>query len=256
MSMYTDLIDNLEILKLDNIKNMLPGYLDEMKDKNISFTEMLYDLTKEEIKYQTERAAKVNIKVSAFPFEKTLDNFDFSYQPSVDKTELYDLETLRFMEKSENIIFVGTSGVGKTHLAVGIGMAAAKRRISTYYITFNDLINQLVQANSENRADIKIKYFCKYKLLIIDEIGYLPITKEGAYLFFQLINKRYEKKSTILTTNQVFSKRSDIFGDSVVTAAIIDRLVHHSHIIKIKGQSYRIKDRNVEMQRNIEKEGV
>ena len=97
-------------------------------------------------------------------------------------------------------------------------MAAAKRRISTYYITFNDLINQLLKANSENRADIKIKYFCKYKLLIIDEIGYLPITKEGAYLFFQLINKRYEKKSTILTTNQVFSKWPDIFGDSVVNS--------------------------------------
>ena len=120
MSIYTDLIDNLEILKLDNIKNMLHGYLDEMKDKNISFTEMLYDLTREEIKYQTERAAKVNIKISAFPFEKTLDDFNFNYQPSIDKSELYDLETLRFMEKNENIIFVGTSGVGKTHLAVGI----------------------------------------------------------------------------------------------------------------------------------------
>ena len=243
MSMYTDLIDNLEILKLDNIKNMLPGYLDEMKDKNISFTEMLYDLTKEEIKYQTERAAKVNIKVSAFPFEKTLDDFDFSYQPSVDKTELYDLETLRFMEKSENIIFVGTSGVGKTHLAVGIGMAAAKRRISTYYITFNDLINQLVQANSENRADIKIKYFCKYKLLIIDEIGYLPITKEGAYLFFQLINKRYEKHSTIITTNKPFGKWHEIFGDVTLANAILDRLLHHSHIININGNSYRLKDK-------------
>ena len=99
MSMYTDLIDNLEILKLDNIKNILPRYLDEMKDKNISFTEMLYDLTREEIKYQTERAAKVNIKVSAFPFEKTLDDFDFSYKPNIDRAELYDLETLRFMEK-------------------------------------------------------------------------------------------------------------------------------------------------------------
>ena len=99
MSMYTDLIDNLEILKVDNIKNILPRYLDEMKDKNISFTEMLYDLTREEIKYQTERAAKVNIKVSAFPFEKTLDDFDFSYQPNIDRAELYDLETLRFMEK-------------------------------------------------------------------------------------------------------------------------------------------------------------
>ena len=254
MSIYTDVIDNLEVLKLDKIKNMLPEYLDEMKNKNISFTEMLYDLTKEEIKYQTERAAKVNITVSAFPFEKTINDFDFSYQPSIDRNEILDLETLRFMENNENIIFMGTSGVGKTHLAVGIGMAAARKRISTYYITFNDLINQLIKANSENRADIKIKYFCKYKLLIIDEIGYLPITKEGAYLFFQLINKRYEKKSTILTTNQVFSKWPELFGDSVVTNAIIDRLVHHAHIIKVKGQSYRIKDKKAEIQNNVGKD--
>ncbi len=254
MSIYTDVIDNLEVLKLDKIKNMLPEYLDEMKNKNISFTEMLYDLTKEEIKYQTERAAKVNITVSAFPFEKTINDFDFSYQPSIDRNEILDLETLRFMENNENIIFMGTSGVGKTHLAVGIGMAAARKRISTYYITFNDLINQLIKANSENRADIKIKYFCKYKLLIIDEIGYLPITKEGAYLFFQLINKRYEKKSTILTTNQVFSKWPEVFGDSVVTNAIIDRLVHHAHIIKVKGQSYRIKDKKAEIQNNVGKD--
>lgn len=254
MSIYTDVIDNLEVLKLDKIKNMLPEYLDEMKNKNISFTEMLYDLTKEEIKYQTERAAKVNITVSAFPFEKTINDFDFSYQPSIDRNEILDLETLRFMENNENIIFMGTSGVGKTHLAVGIGMAAARKRISTYYITFNDLINQLIKANSENRADIKIKYFCKYKLLIIDEIGYLPITKEGAYLFFQLINKRYEKKSTILTTNQMFSKWPEVFGDSVVTNAIIDRLVHHAHIIKVKGQSYRIKDKKAEIQNNVGKD--
>ena len=254
MSIYTDVIDNLEVLKLDKIKNMLPEYLDEMKNKNISFTEMLYDLTKEEIKYQTERAAKVNITVSAFPFEKTINDFDFSYQPSIDRNEILDLETLRFMENNENIIFMGTSGVGKTHLAVSIGIAAAKKRISTYYITFNDLINQLIKANSENRADIKIKYFCKYKLLIIDEIGYLPITKEGAYLFFQLINKRYEKKSTILTTNQVFSKWPEVFGDSVVTNAIIDRLVHHAHIIKVKGQSYRIKDKKAEIQNNVGKD--
>ena len=254
MSIYTDVIDNLEVLKLDKIKNMLPEYLDEMKNKNISFTEMLYDLTKEEIKYQTERAAKDNITVSAFPFEKTINDFDFSYQPSIDRNEILDLETLRFMENNENIIFMGTSGVGKTHLAIGIGMAAARKRISTYYITFNDLINQLIKANSENRADIKIKYFCKYKLLIIDEIGHLPITKEGAYLFFQLINKRYEKKSTILTTNQVFSKWPEVFGDSVVTNAIIDRLVHHAHIIKVKGQSYRIKDKKAEIQNNVGKD--
>ena len=112
MSIYTDLIDNLEVLKLDKMKAMLPEYLDEMKDKNISFTEMMYDLTKEEIKYQTERAAKVNITVSAFPFEKTLNDFDFSYQPSVDKNEMLDLETLRFMDKNENVIQCGFGGYG------------------------------------------------------------------------------------------------------------------------------------------------
>ena len=248
MSMYTDLIDNLEILKLDNIKNMLPGYLDEMKDKNISFTEMLYDLTKEEIKYQTERAAKVNIKVSAFPFEKTLDDFDFSYQPSVDKTELYDLETLRFMEKSENIIFVGTSGVGKTHLAISLGIAAAKKRYLTYFISCHDLIMQLKKAHNENRLDQRLKQFCKYRLLIIDEIGYLPVDRDGANLFFQLIAKRYEENSTIITTNQPFSKWGEVFSDNTLANAILDRLLHHSNVIKITGQSYRLKDKLEEIE--------
>ena len=254
MSSYIQLINNLEQLKLSKIKEYLPNYLDDNIKNNMSIVDILKELTEKEIEFREERAAQINITISNFPYHKTINDFDFSYQPSIDRNEILDLETLRFMENNENIIFMGTSGVGKTHLAVGIGMAAARKRISTYYITFNDLINQLIKANSENRADIKIKYFCKYKLLIIDEIGYLPITKEGAYLFFQLINKRYEKKSTILTTNQVFSKWPEIFGDSVVTAAIVDRLVHHSHIIKINGKSYRIKNRNVEINKNEEKE--
>lgn len=133
---------------------------------------------------------------------------------------------------------MGSPGVGKTHLATSLGIEAAKKRNSVYFISCNDLINNL----SNDRLESKIKFYCKYKLLIIDEIGYLPITKEEANMFFQLIAKRYENKSTIITTNQPFSKWGEVFGDTTIAAAIVDRLVHHSVIINIKGKSYRIKE--------------
>ena len=143
----------------------------------------------------------------------------------------------------ENILFVGSSGVGKTHLATSIGIECAKHRYSTYFISFQDLISQLKKALSENRLDIRLRHFCKYKILIIDEIGYLPIDIDAANLFFQLISKRYEKHCTIITTNTNFSKWSDIFGNSVIANAILDRLLHHSHIISVKGPSYRTKSK-------------
>ena len=180
--------------------------------------------------------------VSGFPFVKTLDDFDFDYQPSVNKRQLYDLQQLRFMDKAENILFYGSSGVGKTHLAIALGVAAARKRNLTYFISCHDLIQQLNKAHSENRLETKLKHFAKHKLLIIDEIGYLPVDKQGANLFFQLIARRYEKNSTIITTNQPFSKWADVFSDAVLASAILDRLLHHSHILKITGPSYRLKD--------------
>ena len=199
-------------------------------------------LTDKEIEFRNERASKVQVAVSGFPFVKTLDDFDFDYQPSVNKRQLYDLQQLRFMDKAENILFYGSSGVGKTHLAIALGVAAARKRNLTYFITCHDLIQQLNKAHSENRLETKLKHFAKHKLLIIDEIGYLPVDKQGANLFFQLIAKRYEKNSTIITTNQPFSKWSDVFSDAVLASAILDRLLHHSHILKITGPSYRLKD--------------
>ena len=180
--------------------------------------------------------------VSGFPFVKTLDDFDFDYQPSVNKRQLYDLQQLRFMDKAENLLFYGSSGVGKTHLAIALGVAAARKRNLTYFISCHDLIQQLNKAHSENRLETKLKHFAKHKLLIIDEIGYLPVDKQGANLFFQLIARRYEKNSTIITTNQPFSKWADVFSDAVLASAILDRLLHHSHILKITGPSYRLKD--------------
>ena len=193
--MNTKLMNNLEELNLEKIYTYLPNYLDSISGKEINLSDALLHLTDKEIEFRNERASKVQVAVSGFPFVKTLDDFDFDYQPSVNKRQLYDLQQLRFMDKAENILFYGSSGVGKTHLAIALGVAAARKRNLTYFITCHDLIQQLNKAHSENRLETKLKHFAKHKLLIIDEIGYLPVDKQGANLFFQLIAKRYEKNS-------------------------------------------------------------
>ena len=245
---YNKLINNLEILKLEKMQNYLPNYLDSIKEQDISIVDVLYKLTEEEIKYRDERASRIQVTVAGFPFEKEMKDFDFTYQPGINKKQLLELESLRFMENKENILFVGSSGVGKTHLAVSIGIAAAKRRYMTYFISCHDLIMQLKKAHSENRLEQRLKQFCKYKLLIIDEIGYLPVDRDGANLFFQLIAKRYEETSTIITTNQPFSKWGEVFSDNTLANAILDRLLHHSSVIKITGPSYRLKGKLEEIE--------
>lgn len=245
---YNKLINDLEVLKLDKMVSFLPNYLDSIKNKDISIVDVLYRLTEEEIKYRDERASKIQVAVSGFPFEKEIKDFDFSYQPGINKKQILDLESLRFMENKENVLFVGSSGVGKTHLAVSLGIAAAKKRYLTYFISCHDLIMQLKKAHNENRLEQRLKQFCKYRLLIIDEIGYLPVDRDGANLFFQLIAKRYEQNSTIITTNQPFSKWGELFSDSTLANAILDRLLHHSSVIKITGPSYRLKDKIEEIE--------
>ena len=243
MNEYSKLLNNLEVLKLEKIRSYLPNYLDEIIKKKIPFQTALLELTNKEITYRNERASRIQVTVSAFPYEKEIEDFDFDYQPSIDRNEIEDLNTLRFLEKHENILFVGTSGVGKTHLAVALGITAAKKRYSVYFISCHDLITQLNKAHYENKLEARIKHYCRYELLIIDEIGYLPVDKQGANLLFQLIAKRYEKRSTIITTNMVFSKWGEVFSDNTLANAILDRLLHHSHVINITGNSYRTKDK-------------
>lgn len=241
MSNYQELLTNLETLKLSKTREYLPNYLDSSVHEQKTLVESLYELTQKELEFRKQRAAQINIRTSNFPYEKTIKDFDFDYQPSVNKKQMQDLCSLRFLESHENILFVGSSGVGKTHLATSIGMAASSNRISSYFITANELIGKLLKAHQEGRHEYVLKQYLKYKLLIIDEIGYLPIDALGANLFFQLIAKRYEKRSTIITTNIPLSKWGQTFSDSTIASAILDRLVHHSHIIKITGPSYRLK---------------
>ena len=231
-SIYNQLTANLELLKLSQMKLHLDEIRDFVTNNSLSFTEGLLKLSNYEVDFKEQSASRSMIKAAAFSFVKQ----------SVNEQEMRELTNLGFLEKNENIVFLGPSGVGKTHLATSIGIAAAKKHVSTYFIKCNDLLQQLKRAQLENRLDARLKHFSKYRLLIIDEIGYLPINKEDSNLFFQLTDMRYEKKSTILTTNMNFNEWDGVFYDAVVANAIMDRILHHAHVIPISGKSYRLKD--------------
>ena len=237
-SQYLRLQENLLYLNLKQIHL----HLDNVLDSNLSLLEGLLKLTDYETEIKRENVRNAMVKVAHFPHYKTLKEFDFDFQPNINQNQLMNLSGLGFIEKKENILFLGNSGVGKTHLATAIGIEAAKARYSTYFIKCHELLTNLRQAQHENRLESRLKYYARCRLLIIDELGYLPLHKGDERLLFQLIDSRYENKSTIITTNLPFDKWNEIFNDSFITNAILDRLLHHSHVIQIMGESYRLKD--------------
>ena len=242
MTEHEKLLENLEYLKMKEMGLHLDETIDFINKNNLSFTEGLIKLTNYEIDHKETSMIKAMVKVGAFPHQKELKDFDFEFQEAINKDEILEFTSHRFIHQNENIVFIGSSGVGKTHLSTAIGISAAKKRISTYFIKCHDLIAQLKKAKLENRLEDRLRHFTKYKLLIIDELGYLPIEKEDSKLFFQLIDKRYEKRSTIITTNINFSSWDNIFMNPMIANAILDRVLHHAHVIQITGKSYRLKN--------------
>lgn len=239
---YNELNTTLEILGLNKIKEELSKNLDKNIFDNSQLIPFLNYMFKQEKEFRDNRAKEININVSNFPYKKCIEDFDFDFQPGLSKSKIMDLMTLRFISNHENIIFQGLPGTGKTMLSTCIGIEAASNRISTYFVSCSKLLNELNKAYRENRLDKRLKQFNKYKLLIIDELGFLPISKEDANLLFQLVALRYESKSTIITTNIEFSKWGETLHDPLIATAILDRLLHHCSVINIDGPSYRTKD--------------
>ena len=249
---YERLRENLERLKMKNTLEILDNYLERAIRENTNVVEILDYIFSEEAKNRTRRAVEKQIQMSGFPMKKGFDEFDFKFQPSIDERQIEELRSMRFIENAENIVFLGPPGVGKTHLATSLGMETAGHRFSTYYINCHNLIEQMKKAHFENRLPDKLKALARYKLLIIDEIGYLPMDIQGANLFFQLIARRYERVSTIFTSNKTFSQWNDIFADVTIASAILDRVLHHCTVIHIKGDSYRLKERKELMKQKVQ----
>jgi len=194
-----------------------------------------------QISLRNNRRLVAAMRSSRLPAIKTLIDFDFSFQPSLKREQIDSLHTLGFLERRENVVLLGPPGVGKTHLAISLAIAAAQSGRRVYYGTLADLITSLEEAQQAGRLTQRLKTLIFPSLLVVDEIGYLPISRTGAMLFFQLMSRRYETAATILTSNKNFDEWGEIFGDEVMAGALIDRLVHHCHIVNIRGNSYRMR---------------
>lgn len=243
MTMINEVLDKLSYLKLKSAHS----YLKELHiNDSITATELrgLDKVLKKEVEAKEANNKLYNVKVAAFPFVKTVDDYDFSFQPSIKEETIRGIIASDFYENATNVIMTGNPGVGKSHLAVSIGYAVAIKRNSVYFIKFTKLINNLRKAYNEGLLEKKLKLYFKYKLLIIDEVGFNEISALESKLFFQLIDLRYEKRSTIITSNITFEKWPQILGqDEMIAKAILDRLLHHSYLFNISGPSYRIKDK-------------
>ncbi len=207
-----------------------------------SYQEYLYKVLQNQIIVRMDNSINAKIKKAKFPFIKTIEEFDFSFQPIIDEKLIRELANINFLDHAKNIIFVRPPGVGKTHLAVVIGIKVAKARRRVLFFTAEELINQLISAELSKKLQTYIDSLSRTDLLIIDELGYLEIGKQADSLFFKLISKRYERTSTIVATNKPFNEWGDIFGDEVIAAAILDRLLHHSYPLLIQGKCYRMKE--------------
>lgn len=240
---YERLHSNLQHLKLDTIESIVDNYLEIAAKDGKTTLEVLDYLIDQEKLTKENTARERKMRLAMFPVHKKLEDFDLDFQPSIDQMVISDLASLRFVHNAENLVLLGPPGVGKSHLAIAMGIEAVNAGFRVYFVNAGALVEGLKSANLKGILEKKLKFLAKYDVLIIDEMGYLPFDSEGAHCFFQLVSRRYEKSSMIFTSNKSYGEWGEIFHDHVIAAAILDRILHHCTTVNIKGESYRLKER-------------
>ena len=241
LSMIERIRQDLVGLKMPRALEALDHIVGRLEHGEISALEAIDILLSEELTLRENSRIKTALRMGRLATIKTLAGFDFAFQPSLDRERVLTLAQLGFIARAEVVHFLGPPGTGKSHLAIALGVEAVKAGRSVYFCTLADLLAQLARAEREGRLQERIRFFCRPALLIVDEIGYLPVVPSGGNLFFQLVNARYERGAMILTSNRGFAEWGEVFGDPVVATALLDRLLHHAVVVQIEGSSYRMR---------------
>ncbi len=238
---YARVREHLAYLGLSMASERLAAELERGKDEAVAPVEVLERLLAAEVEATAARRLSGRLRFAHYPLDKRLAQFEFDFQPSIDRSVIAELSTLRFVEERRNALFLGPPGVGKSHLAIALGIAATEAGFRTYFTTAVDLVTHLQAAHLEGSWSSKMRTYTGPSVLVIDELGYLPMDATSAHWIFQVVSRRYERGSIVLTSNRGFGDWGQVFADQVVAGAILDRLLHHATVVNIKGQSYRMR---------------